>query len=184
MIDGLAVPFKGSRVVVAQDTDPAGRGYPADAYVFGILGKRVVAGDRLQLPPTTFFAAGDDETESDESSATGGFQRILDVMSALLDPPWSLDWHDRSRDEALIAYSNHRIYGGRLITFPGPGLRKAVSHELVSHVPGQAGQEQSASPEVRRVVDLIPRGLRRDSFRCTTSATSWATPTSVRPIRT
>jgi very-short-patch-repair endonuclease len=76
-------------------------------------------------------------------------------MSAFLEPAWSLDWHYRSRDEALIAYSNHHIYKDRLVTFPGPGLTKAVTHELVPHVPGQGGQEASASREVQRVVELI-----------------------------
>ncbi len=136
--------------------DEASQVLPEDAVTSLLRGRQaVIAGDRRQLPPTTFFAAGDDDAESAEAGATGGFESILDVMSAFLDPPWSLDWHYRSRDEALIAYSNHRIYGGRLITFPGPGLRKAVSHELVPYVAGQAGQEQSASLEVRRVVDLI-----------------------------
>ena len=136
--------------------DEASQVLPEDAVTSLLRGRQaVVAGDRRQLPPTTFFAAGDDEAESDESGATSGFESILDVMSAFLDPPWSLDWHYRSRDEALIAYSNHRIYGGRLITFPGPGLRKAVSHELVLHDLGQAGQEQSASREVQRVVELV-----------------------------
>ena len=32
----------------------------------------------------------------------------------------SLRWHYRSRHESLIAFSNHRFYGGELITFPGP----------------------------------------------------------------
>jgi len=136
--------------------DEASQVLPEDAVTSLLRGRRsVVAGDRRQLPPTTFFAAGDDESDVDELGATGGFESILDVMSAFLEPPWSLDWHYRSRDEALIAYSNHRIYGGRLITFPGPGLRKAICHELVPHDPSQAGQEQSASPEVRRVVELI-----------------------------
>ena len=33
----------------------------------------------------------------------------------------SLDWHYRSRDERLIAFSNRYIYNDRLITFPGAG---------------------------------------------------------------
>jgi very-short-patch-repair endonuclease len=141
--------------------DEASQVLPEDAVTSLLRGRgAVVAGDRRQLPPTTFFAAGDDELDADESGATGGFESILDVMSAFLDPAWSLDWHYRSRDEALIAYSNHRIYGGRLITFPGPGLRKAVRHELVAHDPNQAGQEQSSSREVRRVVELIMKHAR------------------------
>jgi AAA domain-containing protein len=100
--------------------DEASQVLPEDAVTSLLRGARaVVAGDRRQLPPTTFFAAGEDEEGADEDNATGGFESILDVMSAFLDPPWSLDWYYRSRDEALIAFSNHRIYGGRLVTFPG-----------------------------------------------------------------
>jgi very-short-patch-repair endonuclease len=115
----------------------------------------VVAGDRQQLPPTNFFLAGDDEeSESEVASPTQGFESVLDVLSSFLEP-WTLDWHYRSRDEALIAFSNHHIYSDRLVTFPGPGTESVIEHVLVAHVPGQDGQEESSSPEVRRVVELI-----------------------------
>ncbi len=136
--------------------DEASQVLPEDAVTSLLRGRQaVVAGDKKQLPPTTFFAATDDDSDVDEGSATAGFESILDVMSAFLEPAWSLDWHYRSRDEALIAYSNHRIYGGRLVTFPGPGIRRAVSHVLVSQPPSQGGQEESVSAEVLRVVDLV-----------------------------
>jgi very-short-patch-repair endonuclease len=136
--------------------DEASQVLPEDAITSLLRGRQaVIAGDQKQLPPTTFFAAGDPGEESDEDSATAGFQSILDVMSSFLEPAWSLDWHYRSRDEALIAYSNHRIYGGRLVTFPGPGGTGAVRHELVPHIPGVGAQEASVSAEVQRVVDLV-----------------------------
>src|SRR5262249_6928739 len=97
----------------------------------------------------------DGESREDADEGTTGFQSILDVMSAFLEPPWSLDWHYRSRDETLIAYANHNIYQDRLVTFPGPGLTKAVTHVLVPHVTGQGGQEASAAREVERVVELV-----------------------------
>ena len=159
----MASPLSVSQLIPGNKTyfdvvifDEASQVLPEDAVTSLLRGARaVVAGDRRQLPPTTFFAAGEDEEGADEDNATGGFESILDVMSAFLDPPWSLDWHYRSRDEALIAFSNHRIYGGRLITFPGPGLTSAIQHELVPHVPGDGTQEQSSAREVQRVVDLI-----------------------------
>ena len=116
----------------------------------------MIAGDQRQLPPTTFFAAGDDGDDSaDDDNATAGFQSILDAMTAFLEPAWSLDWHYRSCDEALIAYANHRIYNGRMVTFPGPGGAGAVRHELVHHVPGVGAQEASVGAEVQRVVELV-----------------------------
>ena len=137
--------------------DEASQVLPQDAITSLLRGRQaVIAGDSRQLPPTTFFAAGYGiDGDEDEEDGTAGFQSILDVMGAFLEPAWTLDWHYRSRGEALIAYSNHRIYNGRLVTFPGPGLAKAISHELVPHLPGQGGQEASASREVQRVVELV-----------------------------
>ena len=136
--------------------DEASQVLPEDAITSLLRGRQaVIAGDQRQLPPTTFFATGDPGEEGDEDGATAGFQSILDVMSSFLEPAWSLDWHYRSRDEALIAYSNHRIYGGRLVTFPGPGGAGAVRHELVPHIPGAGAQQASVSAEVQRVVDLV-----------------------------
>ena len=54
-----------------------------------------------------------------------------------------LDWHYRSRDESLIAFSNHHIYRDRLITFPGPGGTPAISHVLVTQQLGADGEEES-----------------------------------------
>lgn len=136
--------------------DEASQVLPEDAVTSLLRGRQaVIAGDRRQLPPPTFFATGEFEDEGEGDDGIGGFESILDLMSAVLDPPWSLDWHYRSRDEALIAFSNHKIYGGRLVTFPGPGSVRAISHELVAHAPGQGGQEQSATREVERVVELV-----------------------------
>ncbi|MFN8558611.1 MAG: AAA domain-containing protein [Dehalococcoidia bacterium] len=116
----------------------------------------VVAGDRHQLPPTTFFAAGDDAEggEDEEAPAAAGFESLLDLMSSFLEP-WWLEWHYRSRDETLISFSNHHIYGDRLVTFPSAGGQPAISHALVPQVAGVDGQEESAPAEVRRVVDLV-----------------------------
>ncbi len=139
--------------------DEASQVLPEDA-VTSLLrgGQAVIAGDQRQLPPTIFFAAGGmEDGEAEEEDATAGFQSILDAMSAFLEPAWSLDWHYRSQDEALIAYSNHRIYNGRLVTFPGPGGIGAVRHELVPHTPGAGAQEASVAAEVQRVVDLVRR---------------------------
>ncbi|HYN89872.1 MAG TPA: AAA domain-containing protein, partial [Ardenticatenaceae bacterium] len=133
--------------------DEASQVLPEDAVPALLRATRaVVAGDKHQLPPTMFFAAGEDEGE-EEAVTTAGFESVLDVLTAFF-PLWSLDWHYRSRDEALIAFSNRHIYAERLITFPGPGGPPAISHVLVSQVPAD-GQEESVSEEVRRVVELV-----------------------------
>ncbi|MPZ67981.1 MAG: DUF4011 domain-containing protein [Actinobacteria bacterium] len=117
-------------------------------------GKTVVAGDRNQLPPTTFFFYSGDEDESSELAGPAeGFESLLDLLSAFLDP-WSLDWHYRSRSEELISFSNRHIYKDRLVTFPSVGESQAVTHHLIPWRPVD-GQEDSSSEEVSKVVDLV-----------------------------
>ncbi len=117
-----------------------------------------VAGDAHQLPPTIFFAAGyDDPADAgdEDENATTGFESLLDLFRGFLEP-WTLDWHYRSKDESLIAFSNREIYDNRMVTFPGPGIDgQGISHVLVTQAPGVEGQEESSSPEVRRVVELV-----------------------------
>lgn len=136
--------------------DEASQVLPEDAVPALLRAERaVVAGDKHQLPPTTFFAvASDEEDEAETLSDAEGFESLLDLMSPFLEP-WSLNWHYRSQDEALIAFSNHHIYGERLVTFPGAGGSASISHVLVSCVSGQDGQEESASREVEQVVKLV-----------------------------
>ena len=124
----------------------------------------VVAGDEHQLPPSPFFLRNTDEDEDDEDDEGEENAPAPDVLlgtESLLDTVKSfstvlgLNVHYRSLDERLIAFSNHWIYGDRLITFPGNGTAgTAVRHELVDE-PALEGDEGSASAEARRVVDLI-----------------------------
>ncbi len=142
--------------------DEASQVLPEDAVCAVLRGaKLVVAGDRNQLPPTTFFAAGDDDLDSEEEAgAAEGFESLLDLANAFL-PSNYLDWHYRSRDESLIAFSNHHIYRNRLITFPGPGGNPAISHVLVTQQLGTDGEEDSCGAEVQRAVELALEHARR-----------------------
>lgn len=136
--------------------DEASQVLPEDAVPAILRGSRVVvAGDRNQLPPTTFFAAGDDdEGDGAEANASEGYESLLDMMNSFL-PGWYLDWHYRSRDESLISFSNHHIYDDRLVTFPGAGGPPVISHVLVTQQPGRDGEEESCGDEVRKVVELV-----------------------------
>jgi very-short-patch-repair endonuclease len=132
-------------------------------------GQTVVASDPHQLPPTSFFASGsatDDEEvdeEDEELAATSmskDFESVLDVMGALLPPPIGtkrLNWHYRSRDERLIAFSNAQpqLYDWSLTTFPGAETGDVITHQLVPFTPGQADQEQSVAAEVAAVVQAV-----------------------------
>jgi len=143
--------------------DEASQVLPEDAIPSVLRGhKLVVAGDSWQLPPTTFFAAADeDESAADEqASGTEGFESLLDTMNSFLNSSY-LDWHYRSRDESLINFSNRHIYGNRLVTFPGPGGAPAISHVLVKQEFGVDGQEESSSAEVQAVVSLVLEHAKR-----------------------
>jgi len=161
----LASPLSVSQLLPAGELfdvvlfDEASQVLPEDAVpALYRASQAVVAGDRQQLPPTSFFAAQSDE--SDEADSVSGFESILDQMSTFLAPEWSLDWHYRSRDEALIAFSNNHIYANRLVTFPGTASDPAVRHVLVDHQ-GSDGEEESVGAEVRKVIDLVAEHARQ-----------------------
>lgn len=130
----------------------------------------VVAGDNRQLPPTDFFRQAhiddsdgdtDDDDEIDSLPATdiAAFESILDVFSNDL-PIQSrmLQWHYRSRDSRLIAFSNEHLYEGTLTTFPGTREEGPLTHHLVPHrtLTGVNQRSNSSHPdEVNRVIDLV-----------------------------
>jgi very-short-patch-repair endonuclease len=133
---------------------------PEDAVASVLRGKYlIVAGDNKQLPPGTFFASQDDSFEEAENEADG-YESLLDMMMPFVKTFW-LQWHYRSRDEALIAFSNKWIYDGGLVTFPGPGGGIAVRHHLVQPTPPVGDDTDSAGAETSRVVELILTHARR-----------------------
>jgi len=142
--------------------DEASQVTPADAATSILRGSQlVVAGDERQLPPTSFFASeGLDDLEDDygdedalfTASAGADFESILDALNSLF-PPRMLQWHYRSRDERLIAFSNAYVYDKLLTTFPGVGGDACMEHVEVPWEPGS--ETNSPSAEVRRVVELI-----------------------------
>jgi very-short-patch-repair endonuclease len=79
----------------------------------------IIVGDPKQLPPMNFFGRANDD-EEDLEIYERDLASILDEASAAGLPNLQLNWHYRSRDEALIAFSNHHYYGNRLVTFPSP----------------------------------------------------------------
>ncbi|HTR95633.1 MAG TPA: AAA domain-containing protein [Trebonia sp.] len=136
--------------------DEASQVVPADAIGSMIRAHQVVvAGDDRQLPPTSFFHQIDpgdpgDDDDPDEGlvSLRAGFESVLDALRPLL-PTCPLTWHYRSRDERLVAFSNERIYGGALTTFPGVARDDVLRHVVV----GEGGD--GTSDEVTEVVRLI-----------------------------
>ncbi|MGH3206617.1 MAG: AAA domain-containing protein [Trebonia sp.] len=140
--------------------DEASQVVPADAIGSMIRAHQVVvAGDDRQLPPTSFFHQIDpgdpgDDDDPDEGlvSLHAGFESVLDALRPLL-PTCPLTWHYRSRDERLVAFSNERIYGGALTTFPGVARDEVLRHVVVGQ--DASGSGDGVSAEVTEVVGLI-----------------------------
>ena len=114
----------------------------------------IIVGDVKQLPPTNFFSSSgaDSDSEDDEQF----LESILDESHAL--PIRSLRWHYRSRDESLIAFSNHNIYGDMLITFPSCNHRRpntGTEYIYVEDGVYDRGKKRCNVKEARRVAELV-----------------------------
>lgn len=128
-------------------------------------GKQVVmVGDPKQLPPTNFFDRSD-ASEEDSEDVEGDLESILDECLGASLPTRNLSWHYRSRHESLIAFSNHRYYGGGLVTFPSPVTRDgAVSLHPVAGQYEKGGARVNQPEAHALVADLVQR-LKSPGFR-------------------
>ncbi len=127
-------------------------------------GKQVVmVGDPKQLPPTSFFDRA--ESSLDDEDIEGELESILDECLGANLPTLNLSWHYRSRNESLIAFSNHRYYGGGLVTFPSPVTEdQAVSFHYANGVYEKGGARIN-KPEARALVADIVSRLKSPGFR-------------------
>jgi len=125
----------------------------------------VVTGDNRQLPPTKFFQGDsfDDEEYSEETpDAFGIYQSVLDDCEriGLTPQPLMLEWHYRSKHESLIAYSNSRFYGNKLVTFPcakdkdeGLGIKFEYVHDGIFDRGGKRNNLREAEIVANLVID-------------------------------
>lgn len=136
-----------------------------------VRAKRVViAGDEKQMPPSSYFALGGSDDDEDIVDAQDEQRReIRDLLGAesllsLARPRVAhagLAWHYRCRDEALIAFSNHAMYEGGLLTIPSTAGAAAPSAIHWVHVADGVYQGGENKPEAERVVDVIDELLAR-----------------------
>jgi len=122
----------------------------------------IIAGDRYQLPPTSFFNAtysdnDFDAYDEDYYDDLNAFDSILDEAANAI-PERTLRWHYRSRHENLIAFSNARIYKNELTTFPSYIDNKnnlGVEYLYVENGVYDRGARKSNIIEARRVAELV-----------------------------
>jgi hypothetical protein len=116
----------------------------------------VMVGDPKQLPPTAFFDRA--ESSLDDEDVEGDLESILDECMGANLPTMNLAWHYRSRHESLIAFSNHRYYGGGLVTFPSPVTEdRAVSFHHVGGVYEKGGARTNKLEAKALVADIVAK---------------------------
>lgn len=122
----------------------------------------IIVGDPKQLPPTNFFGRSDDTQADNEDlqEVEKDMPSILDEVAVSGVPTHRLNWHYRSRDEALIAFSNHHYYDGELITFPSPdrGSQAVRLHQTAGTY--QRGKARTNPDEARAIVRFITLRLK------------------------
>ncbi len=119
----------------------------------------IVVGDPKQLPPTNFFGRSDDEDE-EFPDIERDMPSILDEVAVAGIPERRLDWHYRSRDEALIAFSNRFYYDGRLVTFPAPtASSNALQFHKVDGVYVRGSNGRVNHVEAKAVAEMVRERL-------------------------
>ena len=111
----------------------------------------IIVGDPKQLPPTNFFGSNEDDDDVIEHERD--LESILDEAKASGIPVRDLRWHYRSRNESLIAFSNHHYYQNRLITFPSPSVEdRAVQLRKIRGIYDR-GKSRTNRTEAQAVAD-------------------------------
>ncbi len=88
----------------------------------------IVVGDPKQLPPTNFFNRADEGADDETGSEFEDLESILDELLSSGLRHKRLQWHYRSRNEGLIAFSNRHYYANDLLTFPSPDVSSSGVH--------------------------------------------------------
>ncbi|WP_405103026.1 DUF3320 domain-containing protein [Micromonospora sp. NBC_01412] len=139
--------------------DEASQVTPGDAVNCIYRGRALItAGDDRQLPPTSFFDRMADDGGEDAATDVSDFQSILELSKACgAFRNLALQWHYRSRHEALIAFSNYAFYEGKLVTYPGAQTDGPDVGVEMFHVPGvyRRGTSRDNLIEAAKVVERV-----------------------------
>ncbi|TVR88563.1 MAG: DUF3320 domain-containing protein [Trueperaceae bacterium] len=139
--------------------DEASQVRPADALGALLRARRaVVVGDDRQLPPTTFFDALLEESDTDDDAVIADVESVLGLFGARGAPQAWLAWHYRSRHESLIAVSNREFYDDRLMLFPSPDVERSDAGVVLRHLPDAVydrGRSRTNAVEARAVAEAV-----------------------------
>lgn len=146
--------------------DEASQIYPEDGLCAIFRGKQlIVAGDPLQMPPTSVARAFMDPGESEDEDDIGAdYESVLDLAATIMRRR-RLMWHYRSRFEELINPSNTHIYSGDLITFPRaerPLQDPVRFHYVAEGVFHQRKNQPEAEAVVKRLIELFKAAQAQD----------------------
>lgn len=131
--------------------------------------RAVIAGDDKQMPPTSFFKASsgieaDQDENGDAEVPVDTFEsESLLVLARHSGAGAPLRWHYRALYEELIAFSNHSMYGGSLLTIPATLSRSAPP--AVRWVRLEDGKWDAGNnlPEAKHVVTVLGELLSRSN---------------------
>lgn len=100
----------------------------------------IVVGDSKQMPPTSIAQVKSSDNEFEDEEAIDELiavdsESILDFCERARVPDIMLNWHYRSEDESLIAFSNKKYYEGKLNSFPSPSTDKSFKGLSFEYIP-------------------------------------------------
>lgn len=125
--------------------------------VLGRAKRAVIVGDIKQMPPTSFFASKDDDDVDCEEDEP--FESLLDY-ALLRYPDILLEWHYRSRHDALIAFSNRAFYGGLLVATPSTSDGASASALRFVQVSNATFSQPNGNPvEAEQIARLVEETL-------------------------
>lgn len=114
----------------------------------------IIVGDPKQMPPTNFFDRAASDGDDDDNNSDD-LESILDEALASGIKLHRLTGHYRSRHESLIAFSNHRYYGGELVTYPASETKKSAVSFIRVEGTYQRGKGRTNPEEAKALVNTV-----------------------------
>lgn len=138
-----------------------------DTYTALLRGrKRIISGDRHQMPPSDHFASDivlEEGIQDDDEVNQAATDEFLAASPSLLeygmDTDYAsafLDFHYRSRHPDLIAFSNAAFYGDRLVPMPPSQQTQALEFHAID---GTYTKQRTNPDEARAIAAYVLQGI-------------------------